>query len=235
MNDFDYENMQKKRIARGAYAKKGGSRSKKCTLPGDFLTSAEKAKLSTTLVNVNLKAPMAVADFLKCSPEIQREYLEWLHGEYNATSKMISGELFGRADGWLATFTSTRAPHLRDVFPKTRRPKMTKSERTRWLEFIGKPDLDDNKDIKPYRDDPAPEPEIQPVSATRYYQSYKPRPEELEAEPLEKKSGKPVHPTRLTRLTATYDGPITAEELALVLTDIMGARACASISIDITF
>ena len=73
------------------------------------------------------------------------------------------------------------------------------------------------------------------MSATRYYQSYKPRPEELEAEPLEKKSGKPVHPTRLTRLTATYDGPITAEELALVLTDIMGARACASISIDITF
>lgn len=45
MNDFDYENLQKKRLARNAYAKKG-SRSKKCTLPDDYLTPAQRAKLS---------------------------------------------------------------------------------------------------------------------------------------------------------------------------------------------
>ena len=234
MNDFDYENMQKKRIARGAYAKKNGSKSKKCTLPGDYLTNAETAKLSTTVVDVNLKKKMDSASFIKLSPEIQKEYIEWLRDEFGATSAMISKELFGYSDAWLSIYTGKHAPHLKGLFPKARRPKPTKSERVKWLEFIGKPDLDDGKTFKPYRED-EPEPEIQPVSATRYYQSYKPRPEELEAEPLEKKSGKPVNKTRLTRLTAAYDGPLTAEDLALVLADIMGDRACASISIDITF
>jgi hypothetical protein len=235
MNDFDYDSMQKKRIARGAYAKKNGSKSKKCTLPGDFLTNAEKAKLSTTVVDVNLKKKMRVEDFTKLSPEIQKEYIEWLRDEFGATSAMISHEMFNRSDAWLLIYTGKYAPHLKGLFPKARRPKPTKSERQKWLDFIGCPTLDDDKTFKPYKEDPEPEPEIQPVSATRYYQSYKPRPEELAEEPLEKKGGVPVNKTRLTRLTAVYDGPLTAEDLALVLTDIMGNRACASISIDITF
>jgi hypothetical protein len=239
MNDFDYENMQKKQLARNAKYRKNGSKSKKCTLPGDFLTNAEKAKLSTTVVDVNLKKKMSKEDFTKLSPEIQKEYIEWLRDEFGATSAMISKEMFGYSDAWLSIYTGKKAPHLKGLFPKERRPKPTKSERTRWLEFIGKPDLDDNKTFKPYKEDPDPEPEIQPVTDTRYNKVYKPRteaPVEVAEEP-EAVQGPTPEPKKavLSKLSATYSGPLTAEDLALVLTDIMGDRACASISIDITF
>ena len=46
MNDFDFDVLQKKRIARGAYHRKNGSKSKRCTLPSDYLTAAEKRKLN---------------------------------------------------------------------------------------------------------------------------------------------------------------------------------------------
>ena len=39
MNDFDFENMQKKRIAQGARHRVCGSKSKKCSLPSDLLRS----------------------------------------------------------------------------------------------------------------------------------------------------------------------------------------------------
>ena len=38
MNDFDYDALQKKRIAAGARHMKRGSRSKRCSLPSDNLT-----------------------------------------------------------------------------------------------------------------------------------------------------------------------------------------------------
>lgn len=175
MNDFDYENLEKKRLARNAKYQKKGSRSKKCTLPGDFLTKAEKAKLSTTVVDVNLKKKMRVGDFTKLSPEIQKEYVEWLRDEFGATSAMISHEMFNRSDAWLSIYTNKKAPHLKGVFPKARRPKPTKSERQKWLEFVGLPHLDDDKAFKPYRED-EPEPVIEPhpTDESKHFQTYKP-------------------------------------------------------------
>lgn len=178
MNDFDYDVKEKKRIARGAYAKKNGSKSKKCTLPGDYLTNAEKAKLSTTVVDVNLKKKMRVEDFTKLSPLIQKEYIEWLRDEFGATSAMISHEMFNRSDAWLSIYTGKYAPHLKGLFPKARRPKPTKSKRQKWLDFIGLPNLDDDKTIKPYRED-EPEPVIEPhpTDENKHFKTYKPTPE----------------------------------------------------------
>lgn len=236
MNDFDYENLQKKRLAKNAKYKKGGSRSKKCTLPGDSLSAAEKARLSQTLVSVNLKAPLKLAEFKKLPPELKREYIEYLRDEYKATSSMISHELFNRSTAYLSCYTATEAPELKGVFSSARRPRLTKSERRRWLEFVGHPDLDDLKSIKPYKEDPEPEPEIEPVSATRYYQSYRPRTEELtEPEPVQKKGGQPVKKAYLTKVAATYEGPLTAEDLVAVMSDLLGDRSCKSITFDITF
>lgn len=60
MNDYQYtfvqDSREKKNIAHSAAKKVNGSKSKKCTLPGDYLTTAQKKKLSKTLVDVNLRA-----------------------------------------------------------------------------------------------------------------------------------------------------------------------------------
>lgn len=38
MNDFDYEVMQRKRLARQAFHRKSGSKSKKCPMSTDHMT-----------------------------------------------------------------------------------------------------------------------------------------------------------------------------------------------------
>lgn len=42
MNDFDFDAMQKKNIARSAYARKTGARPRKVTMPSDYLTTAQE-------------------------------------------------------------------------------------------------------------------------------------------------------------------------------------------------
>lgn len=43
MNDFDYDIVQKKRVARGAFAHVNRKRGK-CRLPSDYLTAAQKRR-----------------------------------------------------------------------------------------------------------------------------------------------------------------------------------------------
>lgn len=217
MNDFDYENLQKKRLARNAKYQKNGSKSKKCTLPGDFLTKAEKAKLSTTVVDVNLKKKMDSASFIKLSPEIQKEYIEWLRDEFGATSAMISKEMFGYSEAWLSLYTSKHATHLKGLFPKCRRPKPTKSERMKWLEFIGKPDLDDGKTFKPYRED-EPEPVIEPhpTDENKHFRTYKATPEQT-TEPVAP-DPKPAEPDPAYEVS---EPPVGAEEIRAIVSSIL--------------
>lgn len=135
MNDFDYDVKEKKRIARGAFAKKNGSKSKKCTLPGDFLTAAEKAKLSTTLVDVNLKKPMTWEQFKALPTDIKREYLTHLVEEYNATQAWVSGMMQAPSLKAWKMYLANHEPTLTGIFPKGRRYE-TDEMREKWNEFL---------------------------------------------------------------------------------------------------
>ena len=58
MNDFDFENMQKKRIAQGARHRVCGSKSRKCSLPSDLLTAAQKRKLNGPVERYDMGKPI---------------------------------------------------------------------------------------------------------------------------------------------------------------------------------
>lgn len=94
MNDFDYENMQKKRLARNSKYKKNGSKSRKCTLPSDHLTPAQKRALNGEVQTFNLSKPMTRAQFLAAPFDLQKEYIERLRERFKASDQMI-GEMFG--------------------------------------------------------------------------------------------------------------------------------------------
>lgn len=94
MNDFDYDVMQKKRIARGAFNRKGGSKSKKCSLPSDNLTEAQKRKLSGPVQSVQLGQPCTWEQFKGLSDTLKKSYLMDLHNTYRASSGMLS-KMFG--------------------------------------------------------------------------------------------------------------------------------------------
>ena len=97
MHDFDYDAMQKKRIARGAAHMKRGSKSKKCTLPSDYLTAAQKRRLNGPVSTYKLDEPMNWESFKAMPEDLQKKYILNLQETYQANDKMIA-KLFGKSD-----------------------------------------------------------------------------------------------------------------------------------------
>lgn len=96
MNDFDYEVMQKKRIARGAAHMKRGSKSKKCTLPSDHMTQAEWKRRNGPVSTYSLNKPMDWETFKSLPVDIQQSYIDILQSRFNVTTASISRDLFGK-------------------------------------------------------------------------------------------------------------------------------------------
>lgn len=82
MDDAEYlfhkQSKDAKRLARGAYAKKGGSRSKKCTLPSDRLSVKQRKELNGPVMIYNVRRPMKWKEFKELSKDLQIEYLQFL-------------------------------------------------------------------------------------------------------------------------------------------------------------
>ena len=95
MHDFDYDAMQKKRIARGASHMKRGS--KKCTLPSDYLTAAQKRRLNGPVSTYKLDEPMNWENFKAMPEDLQKKYILNLQETYQANDKMV-GKMFGKSD-----------------------------------------------------------------------------------------------------------------------------------------
>lgn len=96
MNDFDYDVMQKKRIARGAAHMK--RKRKGCSLPSDNLTAAQKRRLNGPVSTYKLDEPMTWESFKAMPEDLQKQYIIKLQESYQATDVMI-GKMFGTS-GW---------------------------------------------------------------------------------------------------------------------------------------
>ena len=93
MNDFDYDVLQKKRIAAGARHMRRGSRSKRCSLPSDNLTPAQLKRRNGPVSTYKLDAPMRWDDFKAMPVDLQKQYLTNLVEAYGVTNEML-GDMF---------------------------------------------------------------------------------------------------------------------------------------------
>ena len=93
MNDFDYDVLQKKRIAAGSRHMRRGSRSKRCFLPSDNLTPAQLKRRNGPVSTYKLGAPMRWDDFKEMPADLQKQYLTYLVETYGATNEML-GDMF---------------------------------------------------------------------------------------------------------------------------------------------
>lgn len=98
MNDFDYDCMQKKRIAMGAFAhinrKRGG-----CSLPSDTLTEKQRKEKNGEVKSYNITRPMPWSEFEAMPEDLKREFFrnmqsfggtaKWLAEEMSASDKTI--------------------------------------------------------------------------------------------------------------------------------------------------
>lgn len=132
MNDFDFENMQKKRLARNAKYKKNGSKSRKCTMPSDHLTPAQKRALNGEVQTFDLSKPMTRAQFLAAPFDLQKEYIERLRERFRASDRMI-GEMFGVTD------TAVSLDRKRLGVETGKKMRATKAEREAFLNWWNPP------------------------------------------------------------------------------------------------
>lgn len=130
MNDFEYDAMQKKRIARGDYNRK--RQSKKCTLPSDYLTPGELNRRNGEVRQYNLSAPMSFAAFRSMPEDLQAEYLRKLRARFGVSDRHIAA-MMGVSH---PTIVKCRA-RLGVTIPAGTRLVPTTAQRSAWLEWIG--------------------------------------------------------------------------------------------------
>lgn len=95
MNDFDYDVMQKKRVAASARRRVCGSKSRFVSLPSDHLTPAQIKKRSGPCMSYSLNMPMDWETFKSMPKDLQQSYLDGLCSRFGVTAATIGKELFG--------------------------------------------------------------------------------------------------------------------------------------------
>ena len=129
MNDFDYDAMQKKRIAASARHRKGGSKSRKCTLPQDAMSAAELKRRNGEMSTFNLGKPMRWAEFKTMPDDLKVEYITGLREKYNASDVKVA-KMMGVSPSWL--FREIKRIGGNDGA----RRKMSEAQLTAWEEFL---------------------------------------------------------------------------------------------------
>ena len=94
MNDFYEDVIERGKVASSARHKKGGSRSKTCSLPTDSMKAAEIKRLHGNVVIYRLGKPMNWETFTAMPADLQKEYIKKLIDRYSVTNTRLAG-MFG--------------------------------------------------------------------------------------------------------------------------------------------
>lgn len=132
MSDFEYDCLQKKRIANQAKYRKRGSKSKKCNLPSDRLTNKQWKDKCGPVITYSLNKPMTWDDFKQMPAYVQAEYITNLQKKFGVTAVDL-GNMFGvRA---LTVRKHADANNLGIEFPRGH--AMNATRRAEWAKFLG--------------------------------------------------------------------------------------------------
>ena len=94
MNELDYDAMQKKRIARSAQHRVCGAKSRKCSLPSDNLTEAQKRALNGPVQSWNPTAPIDWDTFKSMPHDLQQAHLDYIQDRFGVGVSTVSMRVF---------------------------------------------------------------------------------------------------------------------------------------------
>ncbi len=132
MNDFDYDVMQKKRIAASAKHRVCGSKSRKCGLPSDHKTAAELRAMNGPATVYQMNMPMNYETFKLMPTDLQQSYLDGLRGRFGVGFSHIGVDLFKMKPSTLDFYANT---HGLKKFGRGGK-RMTAEDRALWLRWI---------------------------------------------------------------------------------------------------
>lgn len=93
MNDFEFDCLQKKRLAQQAKYRKRGSKSKKCPMSTDHMTKKQWIERCGKIVTIKMDSPVSWASFKELSKQTQEEYLKNLMKKYHINASSLA-EMF---------------------------------------------------------------------------------------------------------------------------------------------
>lgn len=93
MNDFEFDCLQKKRLAQQAKYRKRGSNSKKCPMSTDHMTKKQWIERCGKIVTIKMDSPVSWASFKELSKQTQEEYLKNLMEKYQINASSLA-EMF---------------------------------------------------------------------------------------------------------------------------------------------
>lgn len=134
MTDFDYDCLQKKRLAHMAIHRKNGSKSRQCRLATDHMTPKQWKERNGAIVSINLNEPTSWENFKALSKASQEEYLRSLSDTYGANSANLA-EMFGVGAPVVRRYIQAAGLDIR--FPVGR--SMNSEQRAAWEHFLGCP------------------------------------------------------------------------------------------------
>lgn len=94
MTDFDYDCLERKRLARQAKYRKCGSKSRKCPMSTDHMTHKQWKERCGAVVSINIGQPVSWDNFKEMSKRTQEEYLKDLMSTYGANATSLAA-MFG--------------------------------------------------------------------------------------------------------------------------------------------
>lgn len=124
-------NQERKRVGRGAFAKKGGSKSKKCSLPTDYMTRKEILKMNGEIETYKLNVPRKWEEYKQLPTDIRKAYLENLFGKYCGTETAVA-KMFGVSRKTLRIERGKLG-----IENAGRNGKPTEAEYATWRAFLG--------------------------------------------------------------------------------------------------
>ena len=134
MTDFDYDCMQKKRIAQGARHRKCGSKSRMCFLSTDHMTHKQWKERNGSCMTMNLNKPMNWENFKLLPAGMQTEYLQHITDTYKVGKFKIAKELFGCSDNTLAKYITDHSLPITFCSVSGAKPK---DQAAAWKTFLG--------------------------------------------------------------------------------------------------
>ena len=150
---FRQTEIERKRTARGAFSKKGGSRSKKCSLPSDNMPKKIWEELNGVVYTYDTSKPMHWSVFTKMPLDLQREYLKKLIINYGGR-KVDVATMFGIRKESLTNYINRNWKGWTPFGGKGAKPPVAAS--LEWVRFINSKSVDMQEVSTPPEEEKSP-------------------------------------------------------------------------------
>ena len=135
MNVFDYDCLERKRLARQARYRKCGSKSRKCPMSTDHMTQKQWKERCGAVVSISIGKPVSWDNFKEMSKSTQEEYLKDLMSTYGANATSLAA-MFGIRPLTVRRYIVSK--ELDITFPVGH--SMNSEQRAAWERFLANED-----------------------------------------------------------------------------------------------